>query len=296
MIALLGSLKPAAAPEPPPVSAYNLDYLVIAGGGAGGSDYIGGSNAPISGGGGAGGYISGTLLSQTVARYFITIGAGSAKINDDQPAPRGSNSSLISTAQNITSTGGGSDDPKDGGSGAGTRSLTPNGLGIAGQGNNGAPGGNVAPTFPNYVYFGGGGGAGQAGQPATTTAKGGDGLTWVDGIIRAGGGGGLKYGSELSPPEGSYSGPGGAGGGGNGMFLTFVDAIPATPGAQNTGSGGGSGFLDGLGPDFWGKPGGSGIVKVRYTGTPRGTGGTITQNGGFTYHEFTSSGILIFTS
>jgi hypothetical protein len=298
MIALLGSLKPVIAPEPPPVSAYNLDYLVIAGGGAGGSGLgvsIGGAS---SGGGGAGGYRSGTLLSQTVARYFITIGAGSAKTGRYTPSARGSDSSLISTAQDITSTGGGSEVPNnDGGSGAGSLSLYPFGLGIAGQGNNGAPGGNTTPSSPSYVYFGGGGGAGQAGQPAfNNTAKGGNGLTWVDGIIRAGGGGGLKYGSEMEPPQESYSGPGGTGGGGNGVLLTLTDLIPATPGAQNTGGGGGSGVVPASDQGLWGKAGGSGIVKVRYTGTPRATGGTITQSGGFTYHEFTSSGILIFTS
>jgi hypothetical protein len=289
-------LQSISLPPAPPVPAYNLDYLVIAGGGAGGSDYIGNLNS--SAGGGAGGYRSGTLLSQTVARYFITIGAGSAKPSRFTPATRGFDSSLISTAQNITSTGGGSDVPDtDGGSGAGTASVYPFGLGIAGQGNNGAPGGNTINTYPSYFYFGGGGGAGQAGQPAfNNTAKGGDGLTWFDGIIRAGGGGGLKYGSEMEPPEESYSGPGGAGGGGNGLFLTFEDIIPATPGAQNTGGGGGSGLFSGYDPALWGKAGGSGIVKVRYTGTPRATGGTITQSGGFTYHEFTSSGILTFTS
>jgi hypothetical protein len=294
MIALLGSLKPKLAPEPPPVSAYNLDYLVIAGGGAGGAYTPEGSS---SGGGGAGGYRSGTLLSQTVARYFITIGAGGAAPLEETLAQIGFNSSLISTAQNITSTGGGAGNPKDGGSGAGSMSLNAYGLGIAGQGNNGAPGGNVVPTSPVYVYFGGGGGAGQAGQLATTTAKGGDGLTWVDGITRAGGGGGLKYGS---PSQLSYSGPGGAGGGGNGLYLQDGVGqpyifIPATPGTQNTGGGGGGGYFS-ADPSTTGASGGSGFVKVRYLGTPRGTGGAITQSGGYTYHTFTSSGTLIFTS
>jgi hypothetical protein len=31
-------------------------------------------------------------------------------------------------------------------------------------------------------------------------------------------------------------------------------------------------------------------VILRYAGSPRGTGGTITQTGGYTYHTFTSSG------
>jgi hypothetical protein len=36
--------------------------------------------------------------------------------------------------------------------------------------------------------------------------------------------------------------------------------------------------------------GGSGVVIIRYLGTPRATGGTITQAGGYTIHTFTSSG------
>jgi hypothetical protein len=36
--------------------------------------------------------------------------------------------------------------------------------------------------------------------------------------------------------------------------------------------------------------GGSGIVVLRYLGTQRGTGGTITSAGGYTIHTFTGSG------
>jgi hypothetical protein len=32
------------------------------------------------------------------------------------------------------------------------------------------------------------------------------------------------------------------------------------------------------------------VVIIRYAGTPRATGGAITQSGGYTYHKFTSSG------
>jgi hypothetical protein len=35
-------------------------------------------------------------------------------------------------------------------------------------------------------------------------------------------------------------------------------------------------------------------VIVRYAGTPKASGGTITQSGGYTYHTFTTSGT--FTS
>ena len=36
--------------------------------------------------------------------------------------------------------------------------------------------------------------------------------------------------------------------------------------------------------------GGSGIVIIRYLGSQRGTGGTVTSSGGYTIHTFTSSG------
>jgi hypothetical protein len=36
--------------------------------------------------------------------------------------------------------------------------------------------------------------------------------------------------------------------------------------------------------------GGSGVVIIRYSGGQRGSGGTVTSSGGYTYHTFTSSG------
>jgi hypothetical protein len=56
-------------------------------------------------------------------------------------------------------------------------------------------------------------------------------------------------------------------------------------GAANTGGGGGS-----TGNSGTGGTGGSGIVIVRYSGSQRGTGGTVVSSGGYTYHTFTTSG------
>jgi hypothetical protein len=55
----------------------------------------------------------------------------------------------------------------------------------------------------------------------------------------------------------------------------------STSGTANRGGGGGGG---GAGS------GGSGVVIIRYSGSQRGTGGTVTSAGGFTYHTFTTSG------
>jgi hypothetical protein len=60
-------------------------------------------------------------------------------------------------------------------------------------------------------------------------------------------------------------------------------------GTANTGGGGG-GFHDTFDTAVVGASGGSGIVILRYTGSQKGTGGTVTSSGGYTYHTFTSSG------
>jgi hypothetical protein len=45
-----------------------------------------------------------------------------------------------------------------------------------------------------------------------------------------------------------------------------------------------------------GGAGASGIVIIRYLGAQRGTGGTVTSLGGYTYHSFTSTGSFTFTA
>ena len=276
MIALLTFRPPI---PPTPVAPYDLDYLVIAGGGSGGSSNY--ELNPAYGSGGAGGYMSGSLIAATNPSYTVLIGAGGAGATK-----KGNNSYFQYFSGKIESIGGGGGGngalqvgsrvlPENGGSGYGATGGIVQGAGIPGQG--------FAGGIAVSGGMGGGGGAGEAGANSDTTANGGAGLTWLDGIIRAGGGGGRTNTNVV--------GLGGAGGGGIGgqNYGTL-----ATAGAINTGSGGGGNgnIPGGYGPVL----GGSGIVKVRYTGTPRATGGTITQNGGFTYHEFTSSGRLIFTS
>jgi hypothetical protein len=56
----------------------------------------------------------------------------------------------------------------------------------------------------------------------------------------------------------------------------------------NTGGGGGAGGIINNGG-----AGGSGIVVLRYLGSQRGTGGTVTTSGGYTIHTFTSSGTYV---
>ena len=61
-----------------------------------------------------------------------------------------------------------------------------------------------------------------------------------------------------------------------------------SPGGTNTGGGGGGANQPAT--NTGGGAGGSGIVIVRYPGSQRATGGTVTSVGGYTIHTFTTSG------
>lgn len=263
------------------VTPYSIDYLVVAGGAGGGAGTSSGANG--TGGGGAGGFISSTGYLVTPTNTFsITIGSGGTGASGACGNP-GSNSvfSVLTTA--IGGGGGGASKTgfdsqvpgQNGGSGGGagsTGSSYSGGTGTSGQGNAGGTSGIVAPAYGG----GGGGGAGAVGANGTsaTGGAGGSGTTWLNGTTYAGGGGGGAY-------TAGAGGAGGAGGGANGVVATT-----ALNGAANTGGGGG-----GTGQVNTGGNGGSGVVIVRYVGTTqRGTGGTVTTAGGYTYHTFTSSG------
>ena len=246
-----------------------VSYLVVAGGGSGGS-------RDRAGGGGAGGYREGKnapVCSYTASplnapagitipatgAYPITVGAGAAA----NPVTNKGNAGSVSTFSSITSAGGGaggnttSEPPSclNGGSGGG--------MGVGGVGNPGTPGGlgNQPPVSPpqgsnggsaQHISNGGSGGGGGAtaaggngsGSPPGTGGSGGAGATSsINGTptARAGGGGG-----------GGDSGnrPGGTGGGGAGQAA----------GTANTGGGGGGTHN----PGGQGGAGGSGIVIIRY--------------------------------
>jgi hypothetical protein len=188
---------------------------------------------------------------------FIAIGGGAGAGDEN-------------TAVNIAScTNGGS------GGGQGGDSGGCAGIAVIGQGNNGSI---------RYSRTGGGGGGAAAAANNTT---GGSGRQWLDGNYYAGGGGGGGGGNDQT------QWPGGAGGGGAGSRSfpgggTSGEAGgQAVAGAACTGGGGGgagSGYLQG------GMAGGSGIVIIRYFGGTRGSGGTISSSGGYTYHRFGANG------
>ena len=256
-------------------SLKTVEVLVVAGGGAGVSDR--------GGGGGGGGVLTGTS-SVTVQNYSITVGAGGVGKSDRSQGNNGGNSiafGLTALGGGGGGTGSGSNGSTGGsgggaGNGGGANLVTTGGLGTPGQGHNG--GGSVY-VAPNY---GGGGGGGAAGPgQAGTQLLGGDGGPGISSSMSGtltyygGGGGGGSYGGSSYP-----AGIGGIGGGGNGSVAS------AESGAPNTGGGGGSSGS----PAGTGTSGGSGIVIVRYPGSQRATGGTVTFIDGYTIHTFTTSG------
>lgn len=258
-----------------------IDYLVVAGGGGGGDRH--------GGGGGAGGFRTATGFTVSAGvSYTIVVGAGgvagnyeSGGLSPSGAGGQGGNSSFST----ITSYGGGGGGTYDGnpsgtyGSGGGGGGNGRPGIaGTAGQGNSGGsgldPGG------------GGGGGAGAVGGNAHN-GSGGNGSQWLDGNYYAGGGGGA-WSTSTGPAT-----PGGLGGGGNGDW----DDTNITAGTANTGGGGGATRSNNTATI--GRPGGSGVVIIRYpdsytaaastTGSP-----TITVTGGYRYYKFTGSGTITF--
>jgi hypothetical protein len=258
------------------VVGYLIDYLVVAGGGGGASGYggIGG------GGGGAGGYIA--VNSYNVLQggdsFAITIGAGGAGAAGVAGATGTNGTNSVFGSLN-TALGGGYSANFDGGNansggsgGGGTYNTSSGASGTSGQGQTGANGNASAPSYGG----GGGGGALNAGIAGTSTSggAGGNGGNWQSlGTFYAGGGGGGGLGT---------AGTGGSGGGGNGGS----GVSSGTAGTVNTGGGGGGGAT----AAGTGGAGGSGRVIIRYLGSQKGTGGTVTSAGGYTYHTFTTSG------
>jgi len=263
-----------------------VEYLVVAGGGGGGKDR--------AGGGGAGGFrsnVGGNLVTLSGGTsYTVTVGAGGGAAASSSVVGSNGNDSVFDT---ITSSGGG---------GGGSRV---NAAGAAG-GCGGGGGGDTAT-----------GSAGNGNTPATSPSQGNNGGAGADAVARAGGGGGgagavgvsavggvagnggAGTASSITGPsvtyaggggggtnQGTAAGTGGVGGGGNGGLASITDS---TAGSVNTGGGGGGGGSS----VATGKSGGSGIVIVRYLGTQRATGGTVTTSGGYTIHTFTSSGTFM---
>ncbi len=269
-----------------------MDFLVVAGGGSGGTGYpAGGGGAGglrtsygSTSGGGSSAETSFSAIPSTV--YTITVGAGAAAITSSSyPTHTLGNNGSDSVFSTITSIGGGAAGgfqlSAQGGSGGGGGKSGTGGAGTANQGYAGANG--------ISSRGGGGGGAGQAGQDL----DGGDGLeVSITGTptYYAGGAAGINDYNTSARPVGS----GGLGGGANG-----IDSYPAFIGNGNSGTantgGGGTGRNRAYSSSGQsGGAGGSGIVILRmatsdYSGTTTGSP-TVTRDGSDTILTYTGSG------
>jgi len=276
----------AVALETP--QSYSIDYLVVAGGGSGGSVY----NA---GGGGAGGYRTSTQSGIAGNTITVTVGDGGAAVSSNSAGNSGSNSSISGTGlTTITSAGGGGGGARNsaganGGSGGGGSSGESAGAGGSGntpstspsQGNDGGDSSVSAPAYAG----GGGGGAGAVGADATSSAAGNGGAGTASSITgssvtRAGGGGG-------NAQPGSSAGSGGTGGGGAG---NSAESGTGTSGTANTGGGGGGARQNGTSG-----AGGKGVVILSmpdadYSGTTSGSPSVATGVSGKTVLTFNGSG------
>ena len=278
---------------------FEAEYLVVGGGGSGGTaGGSGGQNTWGAGGGGAGGLLMGAM-NLDPGSYNVTVGAGGLAAAYNAGITSTGRDGLSSLFDSVTALGGGGGaggdnanggDGRSGasGGGGGSKYANPGGSGTSPQGYAGGSARNGDTSSAGSRTAGGGGGgaggAGKNGGPSNSVAgAGGVGtaseITGTSVTYGGGGGGGAR-----DTYSGQQSGAGGTGGGGAGSTQGN-----ATSGGNGLGGGGGGSGADGKGGD-----GGSGLVIVRYKGTPAGTGGTVSAGTGsatgYTLHTFSTTG------
>jgi hypothetical protein len=251
-----------------PNAPFDVDYLIVGGGGAGGT-HASQFEGAEGGGGGAGGLLAGTGLPLTAISYPLQVGGGGV-ISGNPPNNDYATSGDNSQFHTFIAVGGGHGGNKatnggNGGSGGGAASTYQDGSGTQLNGGastigQGFPGGNnpIPRGTLNYSSAGGGGAGGSGYDNNNNYGSGGVGLTNTiftgSPIYYAGGGGGSFL-------QGSTSNNSGNGGGGIGARYTTpggVVVVPATNGVNGLGGGGGGG--SGLG--------GSGVVILRFLTYP----------------------------
>ena len=267
------------------------ETLVVAGGGAGGTN--------AGAGGGAGGlYYNGSLSFKRSTVYTLVIGNGGA--GGQSPSQNGFNSTISGSGfTTITALGGGAGVDSggagaSGGSGGGGAvsssggaatqpSSSSGGFGFAGGSGNGSDGYSRAGA--------GGGGAGSVGQNTPSNSQGGaggSGLTYsITGasVGYAGGGGGSPH--LGSPGAGTFGGGTGGIGSVSSSGPVGSGSTVGNPGTANTGGGGGAGGGGGLA----GGAGGSGIIVIAY---PNTLPAITSISGGLTYNQPTRSGYRVY--
>lgn len=245
-----------------------VEYLVIAGGGAGGTQGTG--NTSIGGsGGGAGGFLEGSILA-SIGSNTVIVGSGGVGVAQSISgvANNGENSSVF----NDIALGGGGGAHRNpgqsgasGGSGGGSGfSGFAGGTGLQPTSSSGGFGnrGGIGATAANQRQGGGGGAAGNglSGGTAGSSGFGGAGkssaITGSE-IFYAGGGG---SGADSNAPSRVVSGGSGGGGAGGRTGL-----LAGENGAPNTGGGaGGTIARSAASVSANASSGGSGVVVIRY--------------------------------
>jgi len=202
-----------------------------------------------SGGGGAGGLLSGSLTILPYQNYYIQAGNFDVNSVSSPSYITGSNFYNVATGGGIGGRGGGSDATRNGGDGGSGGGAARN-INGSGTAGTGISGQGFNGGSVVSNNPGGGGGAGSIGG----TSTGGSGKT-----------------SSITGTAITYS----TGGNGN---------DPGVNGSQY-GDGGGGGRASGGNPGT----GIQGVVILRYRGPQKFTGGTITTDGDFIIHTFTTS-------
>lgn len=277
-----------------PARSYTAEVLMVAGGGGGGN-----SGANYCGGGGAGGCLYFGSSNSTNTSGTVKTPNGSAKTI----SPLTSYSIVIGAGGGTESSGGNTtafgETAVGGGWGRGNAYAASGGSGGSGGGGTSYNGAGGSGTSGQGYAGGYGSTANQGGQDSGAGGGGGaqsGGADQGGGQYRnspGGGGQGVQY--DISGSAAFYA----AGGTGSGFYAGSntngiggsVYGGSTASGVVNTGSGGGGGRYGG------GGGGGSGIVVIRYPGSQKGTGGTVSTAviGGtlYTIHTFTSSGTFV---
>lgn len=291
------------------IEGIDVEYLIVAGGGAG-ACAVGRYSAP---GGGAGGFFEGYTQVQFGVTTPIIVGAGGPQVISNTVANKGNDSSF----GNLTAAGGGGGYTysKNGGSGGGGVNNFAGGVptpisiyariaqtdivetsfvsssNTIFQGSNGG----ATSTSSNAYGYAGGGGAGGVGGNGNDNGGGNGGIgkqssiTGTATYYAGGGGGGAYLDKSNNSGVGGLGGGGAAGRGSNGST--------GQPGTVNSGGGGGGcGGSNGVGTAG---SGGSGVVILRHLDTsPSATSTTgspiITVIGGYRIYKFTTSGSITF--
>jgi hypothetical protein len=241
-------------PQPP----LFIEWLLVGAGGSSGR-YDGG--AFDTGGGGAGRFLS-SSVSITPQEILVAIGIGGAAITSGRLTGNDGQSSIVSINEVLYIA--------PGGGGGGSWNSTGNSSG------NGRAGGS-------------GGGPSEEGNGNNS------GGSAVEGTGLAGfGNDGLNDGGSVNGPAQAGGGAGtGAGGRAwvDGVTYCIGGAAPSSSDPQGTTAGcGGKGVIGGNNSNA----GKDGIFIIRYAGSQKATGGTITSSGGYTYHTFTTDGEFLY--